>query len=304
MDGLEQTGGTPTQKTVTLNRIVAPKHVRIFAPSPDAPGGEVASPEQAPTSGEDAADASASHARAAADSLRPLPIDDALAERPATGLSPLAKMAVAGLGLVGVIGGLLVWGAQSPTTVGTDAVQNDVLAAPLPRPAPPRPVAAPAASAPIVFADPLPPQVDLPAQVAPQVASENTVRLPIEAVQPTVAPRASAGGLAAAPRPAASVPTQDAAPAPLRGQNFLDQVTLGTVAALRGQERSELPSAAETALMGFVRVLADEGRSISEIAAMLEEARAGGSLDVPGHFLRPDGRIDPVSVLTALEHWN
>lgn len=266
------------------------------------------------------------HARAAADSLRPLPIDKAMSDAPpAPGMSPLAKMGLAGLGLLGVIGGLLVWGAQAPApapapqSVDATAPVKDApvtgarvagaavpMRAPTPRPVL-RPVTAPAASAPIVFADPAPPQVELPAQVAPLVVLSNTVRLPIEAVQPTAAPRSSSapgGAVLSAPRPAASVPAQGSAPAPLRGQNFMEEVTLGTVAALRGANRAELPSASETALMGFVRVLADEGRSISEIAAMLEEARAGGNLDVPGRFLRPDGRIDPVSVLTALEQWN
>lgn len=370
----------PGRKAVTLNKIVAPKRLRIVAAIPeqshpgaggaaaavakaaelpDAPNGapaeasletsldaspKISVPETAmpktsvpetsvPAPYMDASpEAAIQHARAAVNSLKPLPIDAALAATASPGLSPLAKMSIAGVGLLAAIGGLLLWGAQSPnsplasgpaelpltarllqapssgtepetgTGVGAGVAAEGAgtaLAPPLSRPEPTEPAET------TELAEPKPPQTDLPPPPPPRLSSDAPVPpLRVEAVKPAVAVRAVTGSLQPVARPTAPRLGDRVAPLPLGGTSFMDEVTLGTVAALRGGSATRLPSAAETALLGFARVLAAEGRTAPEITRVLDEARAEGTLEIPARFLRPDGDIDIAAILAGIGQRN
>lgn len=82
--------------------------------------------------------------------------------------------------------------------------------------------------------------------------------------------------------------------------SLLDQVTLGTVDALR-RPVPDLPTANESAIFGFVRSLNPSRRPSTEIASMLGRAHAAGTLDIPERYLLPNGRVNIGAILTEME---
>lgn len=324
MDRIKEEVNKDDPKPVRLDRIVVPKHLRIVsvadrpavpadpAAAPSVPVGEIDTQADAAsnTFAQDPAyleqigeGAPVDPAIAAAKSLEPIvPLDakEAGGER----RGGLAKMGLMSAALVAAIGVMLIIGRSEAPSPGTTVAALDVAAtAPVSSPASAVP-AIPASTDAVSIASA--PIVDLAGPAAPRFVEEARVQLPVEEVTPTSAPRVVANTLLS-PSISQPLPHQMAPPprpsAALSDQNFLKKVTYGTVAALRGPGPG-LPSAAESALFGFVRSVSEAGRSPEAIGAMLAEAQADGTLTVPARFLKADGQIDVAAIFAAMERVN
>lgn len=146
-------------------------------------------------------------------------------------------------------------------------------------------------------------------QVAAPVASPADVAPPAR-TSPFVG--AIAQALSEAVRPAPAVTPDDAsdtadlaaidpgAEPPAEWQDaFVQSVTSGTLAALRGGGNGQTP--AERALFEFVATALQQGETRANIDQMLAEAQAAQVMEIPPAYLRADGRPDTTAILSALE---
>ena len=258
--------------SVKLNRIVTPSHIKIQAVPRD---------QETPV--------------APAQDVDPIGVMETGANP--QGMSPLKKLAVACVVLIAIIGVLMVpWPSSTIETGAPEATPNV------------------ASATPEQFFIPTPEQTLPVEEIVPLKAPtqiESILRAPSPSVSPTVSP-------VPRPVPIPRVTTFNApvvndpvtskspdpeivaiAPSPSAPveQDFIQQVTSGTVAALRG-----LNAGGDVQpVLDFARAALRGGSTIAAVDRDLNAAFAAGTLNVPPRLLDAQGHVNTAAVLATLE---
>jgi len=101
--------------------------------------------------------------------------------------------------------------------------------------------------------------------------------------------------------PVQTAPSSEAFIRMYNNETMMDRLTYGTVAALRTPSAT-LPTAAESAVFGFVRSLNNGTRSEDEITRMLLRAQAAQALIIPKKYLFENGTINTALILSEVRN--
>jgi len=146
-------------------------------------------------------------------------------------------------------------------------------------------VPAPVASKPAAKVEPV---------AAPVVASVTPKPTPVEIIAEAPKPEPEIEAKVEAVTPVIAVKPSNA------NDEFVAQITSGTLAALRGATPKPLVDPAASKVLNRVKEALAAGQSRFEIERMLNTAMSSGAIKMPAEFIRGDGRVNTAAIFSRV----